>query len=38
MNDQHARRQLAEADNSQQVWTALQDALRTQNLVRVRAD
>jgi Kef-type K+ transport system membrane component KefB len=38
MNDQHARRQLAEADNSQQVWTALQDALRAQNLVRVRAD
>ncbi len=37
MSSEEARKQLAQAESGQQVWLALQDALRSQNLVRVRA-
>ncbi len=36
MSNDHARAQLLGAESEEQVWDALQDALRTQNLVRVK--
>jgi Kef-type K+ transport system membrane component KefB len=35
MSSEDTRRRLAQADNSQQVWSALREVLQAQNLVRV---
>ena len=37
MSNDGARAQLLRAESEEQVWQALQDALRTQNLVRVKS-
>ena len=38
MSNDHARAQLLRAESEEQIWDALQHALRTQNLVRVKTE